>query len=161
MTLKNKAAVTLGKLGGRAKSDAKTAAARRNAKKGGWPKGKARTSQVFKLRGGVLMREQTQTDVWERVKEVEARCNVAVPYPIGVSDIRHDGSPVYHQIGDPIDDVRTLLSALSTLRAEQTRLREALKECIAELKVSSQRVDIYLDAEAALSSTPTPEPPTP
>ena len=39
---KNSAAVALGKLGGRAKSDAKTKAARENAKKGGWPKGKKR-----------------------------------------------------------------------------------------------------------------------
>lgn len=39
---KNPAAVALGKLGGRATSPAKTAAARQNAKKGGWPKGKPR-----------------------------------------------------------------------------------------------------------------------
>ena len=39
MTQKNPAAVALGKLGGRAKSDAKTKAARLNAKKGGRPKG--------------------------------------------------------------------------------------------------------------------------
>jgi len=36
-------AVALGKLGGSAKSDAKTKAARLNAKKGGWPKGRKRT----------------------------------------------------------------------------------------------------------------------
>ena len=42
MTKKNPAAVTLGKLGGRAKSEAKTKAARVNGKKGGWPKGKKR-----------------------------------------------------------------------------------------------------------------------
>lgn len=39
---KNPAAVALGKLGGRAKSDAKTKAAQKNAKKGGWPKGRKR-----------------------------------------------------------------------------------------------------------------------
>lgn len=39
---KNPAAVALGKLGGRVKSEAKTAAARKNAKKGGWPKGRKR-----------------------------------------------------------------------------------------------------------------------
>lgn len=38
----NKAAQALGRLGGLAKSAAKTAAARENAKKGGWPKGKPR-----------------------------------------------------------------------------------------------------------------------
>lgn len=38
----NKAAQSLGRLGGLAKSSAKTAAARENAKKGGWPKGKPR-----------------------------------------------------------------------------------------------------------------------
>lgn len=42
MTKKNPAAVALGKLGGRAKSEAKTKAARENAKKGGWPKGRPR-----------------------------------------------------------------------------------------------------------------------
>ena len=35
-------AVALGRMGGSAKSPAKTAAARMNAKKGGWPKGKPR-----------------------------------------------------------------------------------------------------------------------
>lgn len=39
---KNPAAVALGKLGGRATSEAKTKAARENAKKGGWPKGRKR-----------------------------------------------------------------------------------------------------------------------
>lgn len=38
----NKAAQALGRLGGKATSEAKTAAARENAKKGGWPKGKLR-----------------------------------------------------------------------------------------------------------------------
>lgn len=36
------AAAALGRLGGQATSEAKTAAARINAKKGGWPKGKPR-----------------------------------------------------------------------------------------------------------------------
>lgn len=39
---KNPHAVALGKLGGRATSPAKTKAARENAKKGGWPKGRKR-----------------------------------------------------------------------------------------------------------------------
>jgi hypothetical protein len=39
MTAKNPAAVELGRLGGAAKSDAKTAANRLNGKKGGRPKG--------------------------------------------------------------------------------------------------------------------------
>jgi hypothetical protein len=39
---KHAAAVMLGRLGGKVKSAAKTAAARQNAKKGGWPKGKPR-----------------------------------------------------------------------------------------------------------------------
>ena len=38
----SKAAAALGRLGGLAKSDAKTASSRANAKKGGWPKGKPR-----------------------------------------------------------------------------------------------------------------------
>jgi len=38
--MKNPNAVALGKLGGLAKSDAKTAAVRENGKKGGRPKGK-------------------------------------------------------------------------------------------------------------------------
>lgn len=38
----NPAAQTLGRLGGKARSAAKTAAARKNAKKGGWPKGRKR-----------------------------------------------------------------------------------------------------------------------
>lgn len=42
MAKKNPHAVALGKLGGRARSDAKTKAARKNAKKGGWPKGRKR-----------------------------------------------------------------------------------------------------------------------
>ena len=49
MSKKNPAAVALGKLGGRAKSDAKTKAARLNAKKGGWPKGKKRGPRKPKL----------------------------------------------------------------------------------------------------------------
>ena len=40
--MKNKAAQQLGRLGGLAKSAAKADAARLNAKKGGWPKGKKR-----------------------------------------------------------------------------------------------------------------------
>jgi hypothetical protein len=39
---RNPHAQSLGKLGGSVSSDAKTAAARLNAKKGGWPKGKPR-----------------------------------------------------------------------------------------------------------------------
>ena len=39
---KNPAANELGRLGGKAKSETKTKAARENAKKGGWPKGKPR-----------------------------------------------------------------------------------------------------------------------
>lgn len=39
MAKKNPAAVALGKLGGRVRSEAKTKAARENAKKGGRPKG--------------------------------------------------------------------------------------------------------------------------
>lgn len=40
--MKNAAAVALGRLGGKATSEAKATAARENAKKGGWPKGKPR-----------------------------------------------------------------------------------------------------------------------
>lgn len=40
--MKNPAAQQLGRLGGLAKSAAKTAAVRENAKLGGWPKGKPR-----------------------------------------------------------------------------------------------------------------------
>lgn len=40
--MKNPAAVALGRLGGKATSEAKASAARENAKKGGWPKGKTR-----------------------------------------------------------------------------------------------------------------------
>jgi len=43
---KNPAAVALGKLGGRVRSEAKTKAARENAKKGGWPKGKKRKGKT-------------------------------------------------------------------------------------------------------------------
>lgn len=42
MKAKNPAAVALGELGGRVRSDAKAKAARENGKKGGWPKGKKR-----------------------------------------------------------------------------------------------------------------------
>ena len=35
-------------------------------------------------------------------------------YPRGVSDIRHDGTPVYTQMGDPVADVRFLLAAWDT-----------------------------------------------
>lgn len=40
--MKNPAAVALGRLGGKATSEAKAVAARENAKKGGWPNGKPR-----------------------------------------------------------------------------------------------------------------------
>ena len=40
--MKNPAAQSLGRLGGQAKSAAKTSAVRENAKLGGWPKGKTR-----------------------------------------------------------------------------------------------------------------------
>ena len=39
---KNPAAVALGKLGGKSKSHAKLAAAAKNARLGGWPKGRPR-----------------------------------------------------------------------------------------------------------------------
>jgi hypothetical protein len=42
MARKDPAAVSLGRRGGRVKSAAKTKAARENAKKGGWPKGRKR-----------------------------------------------------------------------------------------------------------------------
>lgn len=41
----SEAARTLGRKGGQAKSEKKTIAARRNAKKGGWPKGKPRKKE--------------------------------------------------------------------------------------------------------------------
>ena len=44
----NKAAQQFGRLGGKAKSAAKTKAARANAKKGGWPKGKKRGPRKLK-----------------------------------------------------------------------------------------------------------------
>lgn len=50
MSAKNPAAVALGRLGGKATSDAKAAAARANAKKGGWPKGKPRKRKARDLR---------------------------------------------------------------------------------------------------------------
>ena len=40
--MKNPAAVALGRLGGKATSEAKTRAVRANAKLGGWPKGRPR-----------------------------------------------------------------------------------------------------------------------
>ena len=40
--MKNPAAVALGRLGGKATSEAKTRAVRENAKLGGWPKGRKR-----------------------------------------------------------------------------------------------------------------------
>jgi len=46
--MKNPAAVALGRLGGSATSKAKTKAARINAKKGGWPKGRKRKPSVHK-----------------------------------------------------------------------------------------------------------------
>lgn len=42
MTTKHPAAVALGKLGGKSKSPAKLAAAAKNARLGGWPKGRPR-----------------------------------------------------------------------------------------------------------------------
>ena len=42
MTTPNPAAVDLGRLGGKSKSPAKLKAAARNAKLGGWPKGRPR-----------------------------------------------------------------------------------------------------------------------
>jgi hypothetical protein len=41
----SEAARTLGRKGGQAKSEKKTIAARRNAKKGGWPKGTPRKKE--------------------------------------------------------------------------------------------------------------------
>lgn len=41
----NPTAAALGRLGGKARSAAKTKAARENAKKGGWPKGRPRKPQ--------------------------------------------------------------------------------------------------------------------
>ena len=45
MTKKNPAAVALGKLGGRVRSDAKAEAARKNGTLGGYPKGRPRTKK--------------------------------------------------------------------------------------------------------------------
>lgn len=44
--MKNPAAVALGSLGGKSKSEAKKAAAKENGKKGGYPKGRPRTKPV-------------------------------------------------------------------------------------------------------------------
>lgn len=45
MAKKNPAAVALGKLGGRVRSEAKTKAAQANGKKGGYPKGRPRKTK--------------------------------------------------------------------------------------------------------------------
>lgn len=42
---RNPAAVALGRLGGSARSEAKTAAVRENGKRGGWPKGRPRKAE--------------------------------------------------------------------------------------------------------------------
>lgn len=57
----NKAAQSLGRLGGLAKSAAKTAAVRENAKLGGWPKGKPRKPKR-PLRRSNGLRERPATD---------------------------------------------------------------------------------------------------
>lgn len=44
--MKNPAAVALGRLGGQVKSKAKADAAKRNGRKGGWPKGRPRPKKV-------------------------------------------------------------------------------------------------------------------
>ena len=49
----NKAAQALGRLGGLAKSAAKTAAVRENAKKGGWPKGRPRNPKRITRRSNM------------------------------------------------------------------------------------------------------------
>jgi hypothetical protein len=51
MARKNPHAVSLGRRGGQASSPAKTAAARKNAKLGGWPKGKPRGPRKKKSTG--------------------------------------------------------------------------------------------------------------
>ena len=58
-------------------------------------------------------------------------------YPVGVTDIRHDGTPVYTQMGDPVADVGTLLAAraadalrhqqeIADLTAQERKRRDAL-----------------------------------
>jgi hypothetical protein len=49
MKTPNPHAAALGRLGGSAKSKAKTRAARKNAKKGGWPKGRPRRISAAEL----------------------------------------------------------------------------------------------------------------
>lgn len=66
----NRAAQQLGRLGGLAKSAAKTAAARANAKKGGWPKGRPRKCGPKihdKMRAdGLLVCEACQKQLYTR-----------------------------------------------------------------------------------------------
>jgi len=52
-------------------------------------------------------------------------------YPRGVSDIRHDGTPVYTQMGDPVADVRFLLAAWDTHQS-------ALRALVAELRAAGE-----------------------
>lgn len=62
---KNPAAVALGALGGRVSSAAKTEAARLNAKKGGWPKGRPRGPKKPKtdhLGGAISSRVSSPSD---------------------------------------------------------------------------------------------------
>ena len=60
--MKNPAAQSLGRLGGQAKSAAKTAAVRANAKLGGWPKGRPRKPKKRKHQNDKLCREAGQKD---------------------------------------------------------------------------------------------------
>jgi hypothetical protein len=55
--MKNPAAVALGRLGGKATSEAKATAARENAKKGGWPKGKPRKPKRVARRSNTKLRD--------------------------------------------------------------------------------------------------------
>lgn len=57
----NPHAQALGRIGGKATSKAKTAAARKNAKKGGWPKGRPRKPQ-----------EPRKTNGWEKASDCPA-----------------------------------------------------------------------------------------
>lgn len=63
------AASILGRKGGRAKSEAKAKAARENAKKGGWPKGRPRNTELTDLQRQALdLRQQGLS-----IREIAAR----------------------------------------------------------------------------------------
>ena len=84
-----------------------------------------------------------------RIEAIRQRA--AKAYPRGVSDIRHDGTPVYTQMGNPVEDVVDLLTLWDTRETALRALVDKADHLIRDVKADGRMTHQLRDLRDSLS----------